>query len=266
MWRDDQIVQLEQRVVRRSRLLLEYVDRRSGDLAVRQRPVQGFLVDDRPARRVDEEGGRLHQRELARADQLPRLLVERAVHAHEVGFAQQRVQVHQLHAQRRHRFLRDIGIAGQVTHGEGHGEAEQFGADVAYADRTQHATGKTGAEMVHALVPAPLAHQAVLYHHTMREHEHESERGARHRAAHAIRRDGEQHAVVGEGRDVDRVVAHAEARDQLEPPVRSRHSLPRDLGQHHGQGVVLRCRFRRQLGFELGQKLPLDARVIQELE
>ena len=50
------------------RLLLEHVERGAGDAPAAQRLDQRGLVDDRPARHVDEVRGRLHPRELRRAD------------------------------------------------------------------------------------------------------------------------------------------------------------------------------------------------------
>src|SRR4051794_17077512 len=91
--RDDDVVELEERVVGGRRLLLEDVDRGAGDGPVDERPMQRLLVDDRAARRVDEIGGGLHQRELARADQLARRLVEVARDTDEVRLAQQRLEV-----------------------------------------------------------------------------------------------------------------------------------------------------------------------------
>src|ERR1700681_2968885 len=50
------VVQRPERVRRRQRLNVEYVDRRAGDLLVLQRPDQSLLLDDRPARRIDQPG------------------------------------------------------------------------------------------------------------------------------------------------------------------------------------------------------------------
>ena len=54
-------------------LVLEHVEAGAGDPARPQRAHERGLVDDRTARGVDEEGGLLHQLELARADLVARL-------------------------------------------------------------------------------------------------------------------------------------------------------------------------------------------------
>ena len=54
-----------------SRFVLEHVEAGAGDLALPERSRQRLLVDDRPARGIDQEGGRLHQREFTRTDLVP---------------------------------------------------------------------------------------------------------------------------------------------------------------------------------------------------
>ncbi len=76
------------------RFVLEYVEAGAGDLSALQRVDERGLVDNRPARGVDEVGGLLHQLELAGADLMPRFLGERRVHRHEVGLPQQIVERH----------------------------------------------------------------------------------------------------------------------------------------------------------------------------
>ena len=64
-----------------------------------QRLLQRGLVHHRAPARIDEYRARLHQRELARADQVPGPIVERHVQAHHVRAAQQLVQQHEAHAE-----------------------------------------------------------------------------------------------------------------------------------------------------------------------
>ena len=54
---------------------------------------QRRLVDDAAARAVDEVGGRLHHGELARADQVARVVLQRRVHGDEVGTRQRGAEV-----------------------------------------------------------------------------------------------------------------------------------------------------------------------------
>src|ERR1700694_4795081 len=60
MRRCQYLVQRPEGVGRRRRLNVEYVDRRAGDLLVLQHADQSLLIDDRPARRIDQPGAWLH--------------------------------------------------------------------------------------------------------------------------------------------------------------------------------------------------------------
>src|SRR5438093_2419957 len=64
MRRCQYVVQRPEGVRRRQRLNVEYVDRRAGDLLVLQHADQSLLVDDRPARRIDQQGRWLHSLQL----------------------------------------------------------------------------------------------------------------------------------------------------------------------------------------------------------
>src|ERR1700674_3064221 len=64
MRRCQHVVQRPERVRRRQRLNVECVDRRAADLLVLQHADQSLLVDDRPARRVDQPGCWLHSLQL----------------------------------------------------------------------------------------------------------------------------------------------------------------------------------------------------------
>src|SRR6266446_8722892 len=64
MGRCQYVVQRTEGVRRRQRLNVEYVDRRAGDVLVRQYADQRLLVDDRPARRIDQPGRWLHSLQL----------------------------------------------------------------------------------------------------------------------------------------------------------------------------------------------------------
>ena len=66
-------------------LMLEHVETGAGDLAFLQGARECRLVDNRPARGVDEKGRGLHQRELALADLMMGLRFERRMHRDEVG-------------------------------------------------------------------------------------------------------------------------------------------------------------------------------------
>ena len=80
------------------RLVLVDVEPGSFDPSFLERPDQGFLVDDRPPRGIDQIVLRPHQLQLALADQVPRLVVQVGVDADVVRLSQQFVERHVLGA------------------------------------------------------------------------------------------------------------------------------------------------------------------------
>src|SRR5713226_6895181 len=64
MRRGQHVVERPKGVRQRQRLDIEYVDRRAGDLLVLQHADQSLLIDDRPARRIDQPGRWLHSLQL----------------------------------------------------------------------------------------------------------------------------------------------------------------------------------------------------------
>src|SRR4029077_6243404 len=72
MRRCQYVVQRPEGVRPRQRLNVEYVDRRAGDLLVLQHADQSLLVDNRPARRIDQPGRWLHSLQLRGAYQAAR--------------------------------------------------------------------------------------------------------------------------------------------------------------------------------------------------
>ena len=75
--------------------MLEHVDRGPGDRPGRQRIGQRLLVDDPAPGHVEQQGRRLHRRELALADEPAGLPVERHVDRDDVGSAQELVELDQ---------------------------------------------------------------------------------------------------------------------------------------------------------------------------
>src|ERR1700686_3736023 len=72
MRRCQYVVQRPEGVRRRQRFNVEYVDCRAGDLLVLQHADQSLLIDDRPARRIDQPGRRLHSLQVSRSYQAAR--------------------------------------------------------------------------------------------------------------------------------------------------------------------------------------------------
>ena len=82
----------EQRIVGRHRLLAEHVQPGAAEPAARERVHERRVVDERPARRVDEEGARLHAAELGPPDEATRLRAERDVEGHRVRSLEELVE------------------------------------------------------------------------------------------------------------------------------------------------------------------------------
>src|ERR1700732_1902286 len=89
------VVQRPERVRRRQRLSVEYIDRRAGDLLVLQHADQSVLYDDRPARCVDQPGRWLHSLQLRGAYQAARTAAQHQMDRQDVGTLEQLVLGHQ---------------------------------------------------------------------------------------------------------------------------------------------------------------------------
>ena len=85
MRRRQYIAQRPERVRRRQRLNVEYVDRRAGDLLVLQHADQSLLFDDRPARRIDQPGRWLHSLELRGTYQAARTAAQHQMDRQDIG-------------------------------------------------------------------------------------------------------------------------------------------------------------------------------------
>src|SRR6266849_1755637 len=91
MRRCQYVVQRPEGVSRRQRLNVEYVDRRAGDLLLLQHADQSLLVDDRPARRVDQPGRWLHSLQFRGAYQAARTAAQHQMDRQDVGPLEQLV-------------------------------------------------------------------------------------------------------------------------------------------------------------------------------
>ena len=100
----------------------------------------------------------------------------------------------------------------------------------------------------------------------MRKREHEADHAGRHRTAYAVRCNGQQNAAPGARRHIDRIVADAEAGDELDLAVRARQGLARDFRRHQADRVVGIAIFRRQFRHLVRQEFPFDRRIIEHPE
>src|SRR6202011_332869 len=95
MRRCQYVVQRPEGVRRRQRLNVEYVDRRAGDVLVRQRADQRLLVDDWPARRIDQPGRWLHSLQFRGPNQATGTAAQHQMDCQDVGPLEQVVLGHQ---------------------------------------------------------------------------------------------------------------------------------------------------------------------------
>ena len=105
-------------------------------------------VHHRAARAVEQDRLVLHQRQLARADQVPRVPGQLDVQADHVGAAQQFVQLDETQAQALRPRVRRIEGPGDHLHADGACQTRHLGADGAGADHAQDLSLK------HHVVPA----------------------------------------------------------------------------------------------------------------
>src|SRR5260370_21890706 len=84
MRRRQYVVQRSKRVIRRQRLNVEYIDRRTGDLLVLQHADQSLLFDDRPARCIDQPVRWLHSLQLLSLYQAARTAAQPQMDLHDI--------------------------------------------------------------------------------------------------------------------------------------------------------------------------------------
>ena len=143
MRRDHDVVHLAERMVERQRLDVVDVEAGAGDRFGVQRRDQRLLVDDRPARGVDEIGGRLHQPELSRADEPARAVAQHDMNGDDVGIAEQIVLGDVVDARFLRLFRRQVLAPGDRPSCQGLGDRRDALAELAQAERCR-ASGLRG--------------------------------------------------------------------------------------------------------------------------
>src|SRR5260370_41724227 len=95
MRRCQYVVQRPEGVRGRQWLNVEYVDRRSGDSLGLQHADQSLLVDDRPARRIDQPSRWLHSLQLRGSYQAARTAAQHQMDRQDIGLLEQLVLGHE---------------------------------------------------------------------------------------------------------------------------------------------------------------------------
>jgi len=259
-----QVGAARQRRARRQRLLLEHVHGRRAERAGGQRPRQRTLVDDAAARRVHQDGARLHQCQPPRVDQVGIAPRERHVQAHDVGVAEQRVQV----------GIRDGVVPGRMPgrqrgvvrdHAHAHRARQPADrlADGAEADQPQGLAAGFAPVGERLARPLPLGHAARSERETAQQHHRHAHHVHGHRQRMGAHRRHHRDVTVRAVVLVDVVEAGAEPADG-DDPWRRRQQLAVDSGAVvHDQriGVAQGRRQRGALGAQLGRVQHVEARA-----
>jgi hypothetical protein len=210
------IVELEQRIVGRRRLLVEHVEAGAEQLAGGEGRGHRLLVDHGPARGVDDDGRRLHRGELLGAQHALSRGVERHMQRDDVGVAQDLGQQAEAHAQRiLFLLLEPLDVVVVHDHAECLGQTRYLLADGAQPDDAQHLVADfvDGGRLV--AVPAAGRDVGVLGDQPARHRQHQE---------HGVLGDGDRvgaavvaqrHAAFTRGRKVGAVVARAQHLDQF---------------------------------------------------
>ena len=182
-------------------LVLEHVEAGAGDAAFGERADERGLVDQCAARGIDEKGARLHQRELARPDQMPGFLAQRRMDRDEVRVSENLVEPDIGHAERTLVGFRHPPRAPvQHLHGKAFGAPRHGAADAAAAaDQAQHLAADAGAREQRGLragKPA-LPDQPVALDQAPGNRQHEAEGDVGGRLADDRGNDGHQYAPGG---------------------------------------------------------------------
>ena len=256
---DDDVVEREQRIAGRQRLDRKDVHAGAGDPAFRQGAHQGRLVDDRPARDVDEIGIVLHLPQLGRTDQPPRLGRQHAVDRDEIGAFEERVEGDQAHPVVGGRPGRDVGVVGDERHGEAGGAARHGAADGAEADQAEGLAGEIdAADLGRRPDPAVGPGRPVDCDDPARQADEQRKGVIGHRVRAVFRAVDNHDAARARRREVDIVGADAVFDDRLQPGRRGddpgrygREERGDDVvrvGRRVGQGVLIPDRRRDDLG------------------
>ena len=205
VWDEHRVVEIEESGVH-LRLVLEHVERGAGDQAGAQRLDQRRLVDDRPARSVDQERRRLHPRQRDGVDEVVRVGVVGAVDRHDVARRQQVVELEPLCVE----MGRDLGcdraaVVVHDLHPERPRPRRQRLADPTHPDDSELAALDAGAEH-HEHPPRPRLtgpDQPFPLRQPARDHQDQRHRQVGGGVGEHARRVGHDHAPARAGGDVD---------------------------------------------------------------
>ena len=208
------VVELEQRRAG-GRLAHEHVEACAGDAVRLEGRVERVLVDESTAGDVDDEGRRLHERELVGADHARGLGRLRHVDRDEVAGLQKLVEAQQRDAELLGACAGDVGVVGDHGHPEGLQALRDESADAAEADDADSLLVELDAGVLGAL-PETLGETRVCDRDVPGEAQDVPDRELGRGDDVGGGRVHDHHAGGGCGLDVDVVEADAGAGDHLE--------------------------------------------------
>jgi len=213
---DDDVVHLRQLRFHR-RLALVDVERRTGDLTHFQRLDERLFVHHRAAADVNQECTALHLAQLARVDEMVRLLVVERVQRNEVTLAQQGIHVHILRPNLLRIRLR-LQVAVENPHVEAARALRQCETDAAEPDDAQRLVVDVGAHQQRRRPPFVFAaaHVAVGLDDAPRDRHQQHPGQVGGRVVEYAGGVGDRNAALGRGRDIDVVVADGVVGDELQ--------------------------------------------------
>ena len=232
------ILHARERVIRRERLGVEYIEPGVADMAAVERPDERCLVDQGAARGIDQDRARFHPRDAAGVDDAAGAVVEGEMQRDHVGPRQQGVELDQRHARVRAR----AAVPGDHLHADAARDPHHLAADAAEPDHAEHLSGE-----LHAFerLPGAGAHRAVHARKAAAAGEHQRDRVLGDRGV-AVALDGvhldaqrvqRRHVHVARG-------AGAEEHDVLEA-LALRHEFGRHVGMVVDADIVSRQQLRQ---------------------
>ena len=208
----------------------------------RRRLHQGRLVDDRAARRVDEDRGRLHPGEVPGIDQVVRLLRQQDVERHDVGLAQQLLERHQLDAQGRGCIRRHVRITRQEAKAERPGprrDQSRYAPEANQAERhgRQPADGARCRSRIFPRRPAARADEVLHVRKPADRGQDQGQRMVGHLVDEGVGHVGDEDAVARGRLDVDVVVTDGGTQHEARAPEPPEHAgVERQAARDHDLG------------------------------
>ncbi len=253
----DHLIEGPQRVVLLRRFLGEDVERRAGDPAGDQRPVEGALVDQPAHGAVDDPAAGLDPGQGLLAEHAVGFSVERYVDGDEIGACQQLLELDRFGAGLADHLLGQVGIVNDDPHLQPQRPLHHQAADLAGADHAKGLAGDLNAEKTVLFPASGLGRAAGLGDLPGQRHEHgdgmfgggggAAEGGIHH-----------HHPLAVGGGKIHVLDADSGAADDLEPA-----GCREDLGGHLGSAAHHQGLGIGDLAQQLGGR---KARVIGQLD